>query len=133
MANENTDTFEETLVRDIEILKDKIERGGRDLEENKKFLSAFETALKGRRRNIFYQKYGVNVEQVTRDYLKLLYDHSQPSTGYRVLCPDYGLDEGPELMLIPEHREKCLPTQMVIDAYAFFGKTVSIAEELSYE
>lgn len=136
MASTETDNFEETLVQDIEILKSRIEESERVLEENKKILVALERALVGRRRNVFFQKYGVSVEQVDCDYVRLLHSHSQPSTrsaGYRVTCPGYDLKNGPDIVLIPEHREKCLPTQKEIDAYALLGQTVSIAEELSYE
>lgn len=137
MATENTDTFEETLVQDIEILKSRIEESERVLGENKKILVALERALIGRRKNVFFQKYGFDPLEVTLNYSTLLQNHShivkKDNPGYKVTCPDYNLKDFPGLVLTPEHREKCLPTQMVTDAYAFYGKTVSIADELSYE
>ena len=137
MASVETDNFEETLVKDIEDLKIKIEKNEKELAEDKKFLGSFERALVGRRRNVFFQKYGTDPLEVKYEYSTHLQKHShlvkKDKPGYKVSCSEYEIKTFPELVLSPEHREKCLPTQKEIDAYAFFGETVSIAEELSYE
>lgn len=122
-------------MSNIDMLIDTVETEISDLQktllEREIELTRLKNIQKNNRIQNFEKKYSISHYDVVKNYLKLLNDNSyHGGKGYRVNCPGYNHPHygKPHWVLKPDSREKCLPSEMVLEALAIEGQTVSIAE-----
>lgn len=115
----------ETEIADLQSLLTRKKEELQRVKRNKKYQNI----------EAYQQKYSEHPRDVIREYVMFLDKHSyQGGKGYRVSCPGYNPGHlKSHWVLIPEHREKCLPSEKVSEALRVYGQTASIAEKPHYE
>lgn len=78
----------------------------------------------------FIDKYLDLPNGVIADYGRRLNENSYRGKGYRVEFIRDGKRSGQYWIIRPECREKCIPTQKTIDAFAIQGMTISFSNTL---
>jgi hypothetical protein len=105
------------------------------LTRKKEELQRVERNKKYQHIEAYKNKHGEHPQDVIREYVRFLDQHSyQGGKGYKVSCPGYNPGHlKSHWVLVPEHREKCLPSEKVTEALSVYGHTATIAEQPHYE